>query len=63
MAQADNELENYAKGACRRTIRSGWSLADIEDPGRPECETTAQGYHCRKKDVVLICRRVSEFFP
>lgn len=62
-AQADSELGGYAKGACRKNIRSGWSLADIEDLGQYECETTAQGHHCRRKDVVLICRRVSEFFP
>jgi len=63
MEQAKAELNKFSKGACRRTIRSGWSLANIENAGRPDCEATAQGHHCRKKEVILNCRRVSEFFP
>ena len=63
MVQAKAELSEFAKGACRRKIRSGWSLSNIENVGLPDCEVTAKGHHCRKKEVILNCRRVSEFFP
>ena len=63
MAKVDFELSAYAKNACRRAIRTGWSISKIEYEGEMNCEQSSKGHHCRKKDVVLVCRRVSEFFP
>ena len=61
--KAHAELSGYAKGVCRRAIRPDWSLSDIEYEGELNCELSSDGHHCRKKGVVLVCRRVSEFFP
>jgi len=63
MEKVHSELSAYAKNACRRAIRTGWSISKIEYAGEMNCEQSVKGHHCRKKDVVLVCRRISEFFP
>jgi hypothetical protein len=63
MAMAEKKLIPYAKSACRRLISNGWFLSEIKDSGEMNCAETAEGHICRKKNLVLECRRVAEFFP
>lgn len=63
MAMAEQKMIPYAKSACRRLISNGWSLSKIKDHGEMNCEETVEGHRCRKKNIVLECRQVAEFFP
>lgn len=60
---AHAEFEGYTKSICRRAISNGWSLFKLKNEGVMNCERTPEGHHCRKKNVELECRQVSEFFP
>ena len=57
------EYQAYLKNECRRAISNGWSLSQVKNQGTLNCEETTEGFHCRKKDVELECRQISEFFP
>ncbi|MGH8474441.1 MAG: hypothetical protein ACRERS_10405 [Methylococcales bacterium] len=63
MRSAQVEFGAFAKSECRRLISNGWSLHRVRDEGVMNCEQTSEGHHCRKKNVELECRQVSEFFP
>lgn len=63
MASVQAEYETFVKSECRRAISNGWSLHQVKNPGVLNCEQTPDGHHCRKKDVELECRQISEFFP
>ena len=63
MEIANTHLATYAAGECRRALANGWSLSQIRSEGEMNCEATAEGHHCRRKNVELECRQVAEFFP
>ena len=60
---ADSELVRFTKSACRNQIGRGWSLAEVKNQGEMNCDETSEGFHCRKKNVELVCRQVIEGFP
>jgi hypothetical protein len=63
MGAARAEFQTFMKDECRRAISNGWSLSRVKREGEMNCEQTKEGHHCRKKNVELECRQVSEFFP
>ncbi len=63
MEKAESELARFAKSSCRRQISAGWSIVQIKNKGVMECSESAEGHHCRKKDVELECREVIEGLP
>ena len=60
---AEKKLTTYARSACREHISSGWYLSEIKDRGEMNCMETKKGHICRKKNIVLECRKVADFFP
>lgn len=63
VAAAQAEFSAFARSECRHTITNGWSLFGVKQDGEINCEQTREGHHCRKKNVELECRQISEFFP
>ena len=63
MVIAEKKLTRYAKSACREHLSSGWYLSKIKNRGEMDCMETEKGHICRKKNIVLECRKVAEFFP
>jgi hypothetical protein len=57
------EFDAFVKNECRRAIANGWALHQVTNEGAMNCEQTPEGYHCRKKNVEVECRQISEFFP
>ncbi len=63
MELVQTEFEAFVKDECRRAIGNGWARHQVKNEGVMNCEQTTEGHHCRKKNVELECRQVSEFFP
>ena len=59
--KAKQELDFYAKDACRR-LGYGWNLEKIENTGVMSCEEVKEGHHCHMKEVALVCRQRDDRF-
>ncbi len=54
------KLVYYSATAACKKVGQGWAFTKLENNGVMECEESAEGFRCRKKDVQIECRKIDE---
>ena len=55
--KADKVVYYSSKDACKK-VGQGWAFTKLENNGVMECEKSAEGFRCRKKNVQIECRKI-----
>ena len=59
MIKVDDLVYYSATAACKK-VGQGWAYTKIENQGAIECEESAEGVRCRRKNVRIECRKIDE---